>query len=460
MTQEEKKRPINRLQSMYALRALTDKRYEETREAQKEGKPVAWCMAEPWATPFLNVMGMASVYPEEYASVAAAAGVAQSYLDRSAAEGFPTHLCGYLQNTLGYAARMVKDCGGEIPPEAPRGGMPRPALFVCSGSACDARYKGFQSVGRYLDAPVWTTEVLYQGFRAGAIRESLSGEAYEHGVRFLVKELRELATFLERLMGKKINWDDFEEDIDRIIEMNRVWYGITDEMRMARPCPMNARDHFSVMSSSLFRATDPGAVKELYAKMGEEVQERIDKGIAGINREEKYRVAWTGLGPWHSMNIFDNLAERGWNFVREGYHPPRPIDLSWVKDPLEKLVRYRSRDLNWEIDFEFGPEEAAKVREEIRRAGVSTRLVVKDAIDYRLDAIFIHTVTTCRVNAAATRYLQNQFMDLCKIPCMVIQGDMIDARLFDMENTMRQAEAFEETMDYYKDVRKKEGLPW
>jgi len=44
MAEGEKKRAINRLKTMYPLRALVDGMYERAVEASKEGRPVAWCM--------------------------------------------------------------------------------------------------------------------------------------------------------------------------------------------------------------------------------------------------------------------------------------------------------------------------------------------------------------------------------------------------------------------------------
>ncbi len=46
MTTEVRKRPINRLQSMYALRALSHQTYQAGREAKEAGRPVVWCMAD------------------------------------------------------------------------------------------------------------------------------------------------------------------------------------------------------------------------------------------------------------------------------------------------------------------------------------------------------------------------------------------------------------------------------
>src|SRR4030066_1371285 len=96
---EKKRKAINRLQSMYALRANIDKMYEKSTEASKEGKPTAWCMVNWWeADPVLLAMDVEMVYPENYGAVCAAFGTAQGYLERSDSDGFPRHMCGYARN--------------------------------------------------------------------------------------------------------------------------------------------------------------------------------------------------------------------------------------------------------------------------------------------------------------------------------------------------------------------------
>ena len=455
---ETRKRPINRLQTVYALRALRDEQYEETRQAAKEGRQVAWCMTEGYASPFLNAMGIQSVYTENYATQCAAAGVAQTYLDRAEAEGYPSTLCAYALNTFGYTARMMQDTDGEIPPEAPMGGMPKPDLLIGSaGATCDARYKWYQALGRYLDAPLWIMQTPGAGQR-----EALLPDAHERDVQFVIQGLREFVAFLEQFTGRKFDYDKLNQDIDSTNEMNEAWYQVTDELRRARPCPMNARDHYTAMNASLFRTTNPQGVKDLYRNMVEEIQHRIDSGIAGINYPEKYRVAFHGLGPWHSMSIFDNLAERGWNFVREDYHPHAPMDVSGIKDPIEKLVRFRRRGLEWTLNNNFEPDEITEIKREIMENGFSDKIDgnVMESRNYQLDGVIIHTAITCRMTSCRTGLQQHRLMNVGNVPSMLIMGDMIDARLFDMNDFMKKAEAFEETMDHYKEERKEIGLPW
>jgi len=457
MTTEVKKRAINRLKSMYALRAYVDKMYQEGMEAKETGRPVAWCMAEGWAGPILNAMGVDTVFPENYGTVCAAAGAQTPFLERAEAEGFPTHLCGYARNCLGYTARMM-ELGGEIPPEAPAGGMPKPILLLGSGMACDARFKWFQAMGRYLDVPLWTLESPAPG-----ARESLMEGAYERNVSFLAKELRNFVTFLEDLLGRKMDWDRLGETRDGTKEMNRVWWEV-NELRRARPGPMHARDFWSSMSASMYRgADDHQEITRLYRDMYDEVQYRIDNRIAGINYEEKYRMTFIGLPPWHSLGFFDQLAERGWNFVTEAvYHPGRPftVDLSGISDPLERYIKSRYRSLPQSIYDSYGPEEAPQIIEEIRRTGSSHRTGYRSIREFQIDGAFLHPLLSCRAASFSLPFFQTRLLEEWKVPSLVIEGDIVDTSLFDPADALRKAEAFEETMDYYKKVRKAEGLEW
>jgi len=447
-------RPINRLKSMYELRAYVDTMYEGGKEAQDEGRPIAWCMLSI-PTAILTAMGMKAVFPENYGTICASSGAAAGFLERAEAEGFPSHMCGYCRNGLGYAARMA-DLGGQLPPEAPGGGMSKPTILVGSGAVCDARYKFFQALGRYLDVPVYIVESP-----AGGQRESLMEGAHEHTVQFLIKEYRQFAAFLEKLLGKKMDWDKLGE-IRGTKELDTVWWK-TNELRKARPCPMHSRDFWSSMSGALYKAGDADEMTVLYSKMYDEVKGRVDEGVAGINRKEKYRLTFEGLPPWHSLGFFDKLAERGWNFVHESsYHPARPVDMdvSHISDPMERYVRANTRSLSSSIDRDFEPEEASQIKEEIRKQGFSNRLAAKNVREFQCDGAFLHPLLTCRAFTAPLYLYQKQLMEAYKVPSLILEGDIVDLTLFDPVAGLKKAEAFEETMDHYKEVRKEAGMEW
>ena len=47
-----------------------------------------------------------------------------------------------------------------------------------------------------------------------------------------------------------------------------------------------------------------------------------------------------------------------------------------------------------------------------------------------------------------------------KVPSLVVEGDIVDLKLFDPADALRKAETFEETMSHYRTVRKETGLAW
>ena len=447
MATEEKKKAISRLKSMYPLRAEVDKSYQKSVEAMRAGKPVAWAMVNWWqGDPILKAMDLEVVYPENFGTVCASAGIAESYLDRADADGFPTHLCGYSRNTFGYTSRMIKEFGGEIPPEAPMGGMPKPVLLLASDIICDARYKWFQALGRYMGVPVWTLEMPIPG-----VKELFMEGVYERSINFMVKELREFVTFLERLLGRKMDWSRLDETVNTTIELCRVWHEV-NELRKAKPCPMHSRDFWSAMPASFFLLGDVKDTLELYRDIYNEVKYRVDNHIGAI-AEEKYRLAFSELPPWHSLGFFDRLAERGWNFVIESwaYHPPIPIDLSGVSDPLERIAR-----LTFQSQVGYF-EGAMKEREYFGYMGYPYLVYARE---YKYDGAFLHPLITCRSASTHLKYVQEMLMRKVKVPSIVIEGDIVDLRLFDPADALSKAEPFEETMEHYKKVRKEEGFDW
>ncbi len=445
MVEEKKRKSINRLKTMYPLRALVDGMYEKAVEASKEGKPTAWCMVNWWGgDAILRAMDVACVYPEDYGAVCAAFGAAPAYMARSDSDGFPTHMCGYARNCLGYAS-LMKD-GGVIPTGAPMGGMPKPTLILSSGYFCDTRYKWFQAMGRYLDAPLWVLEMPHPG-----VKESRIKGARQNDIKFLVNELREFTAFVEQLLGKKMDWDRLGEIVDNTIEMNRIWHEV-NELRKARPCPMHSRDFWSSMPASLYMAADPKGTAQLYRNMYDEVKSMIDNHIGAVP-EEKYRMAFAELPPWHSLGFFNQLADRGWNFVIESwaYHPPRPIDLSHVKDPLERIAGLTYQYFTGYFEDAFKAEDWW---------GYFAHPYLEFAREFQCDGMVLHPLLTCRTATNHLLIVQDQLMKRLKVPSLVIEGDIVDLKLFDPADALRKAETFEETMNHYRKERKEAGMAW
>ncbi|MCL0076952.1 2-hydroxyacyl-CoA dehydratase family protein [Dehalococcoidia bacterium] len=440
----QQKRAVNRLESRKLMRPLVDKMYIEGVQAALAGKPVAWCMLNWWeGDPILRAMEVTPVYPENYGTVCAAVGAAQEYLGISDAEGFPTHLCGYGRNCLGYAAKMVDE--GQVPSQAPIGGMAKPTLMMGSSGLCDARYKWFQALRRYWDVPVWVLEFPHPGpneiFLEGTI---------DNSVRYMAAELKEFVNFLERLLGKKMDWDRLRELLNNQEQVLQVWWE-TNELRKAIPDPMHARDFWTIMAPCLYGATEKESL-EGYKRVFQEVRARVDAGIGAV-AQERYRLMFAELPPWHSLGFFDKLAERGWNFVIEsmGYHPPPPLELGGSNDPLERIAR-------WTLWFFVSSSLHARKRDYPLVAGAQPYLTW--AREYKLDGLLLHPLLTCRTGTFWLGRTTNVLRDQMDVPSLIVEGDIVDLTVFDESRALSQATAFEETMEHYREVRKKRGFDW
>ncbi len=443
----EQKKTINRLKSMYPLRNIVQQDYIDTLKASSEGKPTVWAMLNYWEGDIpLKAMGLNIVYPENYSTLLASSGSAEPFLDASDADGFPTHMCGYGRSTIGYSYRMMKENKGMIPPDAPLGGMARPALLVGSGIICDARFKWFQALARYFDAPQWCLEMPMMAVPEGSEKDL---ESYQ--VRFLVKQLRDFIAFLEKLLGKKMDWSKLEELTDLAVQIHETCHEIT-VLRRSISGPMHSVDFWSSMPPALFLAGNMNVSLKCYQDMLAEVKERVRNGEASINYPERYRLIFAELPPWHSLKFFDRLAGMGWNFVMEsfGYHPPKPPDLSRVSDPVEKLARL-SRNFLWN-NFE-----------DARRDNISNSIVetyLQMARDFKADGFFLHPLISCRAASCSLRAVQHFEMERLDVPSLWVEGDIIDKRVFNPGDVLARAEAFEQTMDHCRKVRKSKGLDW
>ena len=163
------------------------------------------------------------------------------------------------------------------------------------------------------------------------------------------------------------------------------------------------------------------------------------------------------LPPWHSLNFFDKLAEDcGIAMVYEswGYHAPTPIpdeELEGVTDPLERIAHLTNRKFN-----EFN--ETAKNYNGFSFGQIGAFLGA--AHDYKADGLLCHPLMSCRPATYTLYMVKDVLEDKVKVPGVVIDGDIVDLRVFNQAEALSTMEAFTETMDHYRTERKEAGLPW
>jgi len=425
------------------------KMLENALKARQEGKPIGWSMVTWWEGDLIaKAMGMELVFPENYGAFCAAVRRAERHLDISGAEGFPSTLCGYARNCIGYA-KLLADNKHQVPEDAPGGGLPKPTLLIGSGAACDARYKWFQALGRYMDVPVWTMELPQTG-----VREYYLDGNRSQNLRFIVRELHAFIGFLEKLLGKKMDYDRLAEMVAQTLKTLRVAYEV-DLLRRAVPSPMVSQDFWSVMIPHFYLPDDPEAYA-FYQRVYEEVKQKVDNKVGAIPNE-KYRMMFSELPPWHSLGFFDDIGRdfgiamviESWN-----YHAITPIpeqELEGITDPLELIARISYRKFTEYNDTAVKYDAAP---------GFFNAAYLRWAEDYRADGLFAHPLMSCRPATYTLLHTKNCLEDRLKVPSVVVEGDIVDLRVFNAEEAYSKVEAFVETMDHYRELREKAAMAW
>ncbi|MFH1091053.1 MAG: hypothetical protein V1742_05730 [Pseudomonadota bacterium] len=122
-----------------------------------------------------------------------------------------------------------------------------------------------------------------------------------------------------------------------------------------------------------------------------------------------------------------------------------------MTDPLEKISRFN-------LQFQLGLYDNAH-RHKIS-AGYTAYAYYEYAKDFKCDGAFLHPLVSCRSASTHLPYTATMLMDKLKVPSFIIEGDIVDLRLFDPQDALAKAEPFEETMKHYRQVRKESGLDW
>jgi len=201
----------------------------------------------------------------------------------------------------------------------------------------------------------------------------------------------------------------------------------------------------------LYMSAEPASLAA-YRQVYDEVKARVAAGIGAV-AEEKYRLMFAELPPWHSLGFFDKLAERGWNVVCEStfsYHPPPPLELEGTPDPVNRIARWTY--------WHFINNCWRAARKGYPNVGL-VQCYYNWARECDIDGFITHPLVTCRTATFWLNHAMNTLREKLDIPGMSIQGDIVDLTVFDAAAALNQAGAFEETMDHFRALRQAKARP-
>ena len=442
MSQEGEKKKTTatkRIETAKLGYGITKRMYARAREAAETGEPVAWVMGSTLGMTeiIIQAMDIVPIYPENYGAACAAKRAALPLLEACESEGFSAFVCGYARCTLGFSSQAAQY--GGIPPDAPMGGMAKPIALIGRGMLCDAGIKWFQAVQRYFDVPIYVVDDKYTPVDSDWEEE----EVKRSFIQYQLEELRGLVAFLEKVLGRKADWDKIAEMVDIGLKTRETWREC-NELRKAIPCPMTSQDSWAVMVPGFWLPAEKESL-EFYRKLKEELTYRVENKIGAIPNE-RYRLMFNDLPPWHTLELFDYLADLGAAFVIESFtYLPQPNEIPpGVTDPLERLCWMHQ-------NFWARPAYASRVRQESGNWWVQQYL--EWARDYHCDGAVMHDLLSCRSATTNHRYGKDQLLKHCLVPSLTIECDIVDERTYSEAQVKAQVEAFVETMEHYRKLR-------
>jgi len=432
----EMSRAIKSTATVRNIRKYLPDFYERDQRRQAAGVHLVWNMLGT-GTEILRFFDLVGEWPENYGTLCAAQQVAMGFCQEAEAEGYDNDLCSYVRNTLGYL-RRYRDLG-QVPAEAPLGGMGNPNFLLGSGLICEPRYKWFQAIGtHFLKVPIFNDDPLSPPYDADLADPRLA-EHYKIQIR---ATLQAQIAFLEEQTGKKFDRERFGEIMKNSQEAMKYWYAVL-ELRKAVPCPMGAEDYFTAIIPFLYLAGDREAVV-FYKDLYEEIKGRVERG-RGVIPEEKYRFCWLGIPPWFNMGLFNYLQTLGAVVcVESTYYVGQPVEID-LSDPLEGLVERTWKTAKWK------QKQGSEINPDICNPGVFSpgvgpELIKKWAREYKLDGAIAHRTRSCRATSMGQLYIKNKLAEI-GLPLLIFESDMVDPRAWSDAQVKMRFQGFLETVD-------------
>ncbi|MBA4369011.1 MAG: 2-hydroxyacyl-CoA dehydratase [Desulfobacterium sp.] len=397
------------------LTQVITKAYMDLHERAANGAFVVWIAINVPAEIFLGFENVVYGVPESHAAMNAAKGVGVTQCAKAEQLGYSMDLCSYARIDIGCVSDHGKD--------SPSFGLPKPDLIVSNNNNCSLLTKWFDVHHRQMGVPHFLIDVpfCYQPQK-------------EKDREYIVRQFRDLIRVIEQMSGQKFNMDRFCQAVDHSIQGVAHWKKFL-EFADRKPSGITAFDSFVHMAPFLIQRGVP-AFEEHYRLLVEETEQRVANCVFPVP-EEKYRLFWDNIAPWHQLRkMSSRLADLNANIVgatytscigtKEGSFDLYPFDNT---DPMHFLARTQNS---------YICPHGLELRKQAM-AGVIRKL--------KIDGIIFASNRSCKPYSITQMDQQQYFFNQEGIPTVMIEVDHADARKYSEENSFLRIEALLEAID-------------
>ncbi len=368
----------------YAAKVAMDVITRALRHPKQAAAISAFCPYEP-----LQAAGILPYSVEQLSCFIAGSTCERAFLDSACDAGFSDTMCSYHRTFLGAAESGI---------------MPAPAFVVYTSVACDGNFITFPHIARLFDIPSYCIDVPF--------------DRSEDAIADVAEQLRGMTAFIGECTKTPVDESALSQAVARGVR--------------------SARDYRRFLDASPGRRLSADMTTEMYAfltnhvLMGSPETETFCRMIADEMEQapasDGLRIVWLHTMPFSQQPAIDalNFSDRAFITACDLSADPMLIDVDPEK-PYDAMARRLVLSC-------FNGATSAR----IERALDLVRRTAADGV-----ALYGHW--GCKATLGAERLIQ-QALDEQGVPCLVLDGDGIDASNRSDGQTATRLEAFLELL--------------
>ncbi len=388
------------------MREQIDNIYEDVRVAKANGEKIGYSTSN-FAKEIFEVFDVKVVYPENHAAAVASKKGGDLYCEKAESLGYSADLCSYARIGLGFDERE-EDFGHGLDIPAPD--------FLCVGNnICSTVNKWYENLAWKYDVPLIMMDVPY----------STQADYEPEKINYIVSQLQGIVDQLEQILGKKFDYDRFQEVLETSSTNGRLFQEAMDLIGETVPAPASAFDEYNYMALMVI-ARGSKKTTEVLKLWVEELKERIAADETTFPGDEQHRIMWDGLCCWpYLRQNSTSLAEKGINMVATPYTG------------------------NYGTSFENLYELCVAYSATNNATGIQIATDYRSGLleNYHCNGILCNVMRSCKPWVGIMFETQRQLADQFDLPYTTFDADQADPRIFSEAQYETRVQGLEEAME-------------
>ncbi|MCL1809228.1 MAG: 2-hydroxyacyl-CoA dehydratase family protein [Clostridiales bacterium] len=395
-----------KISSKKMLKEMMAEHYSDALKRKAEGKPVVWATSII-PQELMEALDIAVVYPENHAAAIGARKDAPVFINHAEANGYSVDICSYARVNMAYADILESEAEN----------IPIPDMILSGSNICCTAIKWYENIAKKFNIPMVLIDSPF----------NMSYDVSAESVKYIRKQIENAITQLEKLAGRKMDYDRLKE-VMKVSNENAIWWKKATDLLANKPSPTNGFDMFNYMAPIVcLRGNEKGT--RLFKTWYEELQANVDNGVGPWqDQEEKYRVLWDGIACWpYLKDTYVKLKSNGINVVTSTY--PESWTLLYEVGDLDSMARaYGGLYVLRSIDY------------------ITDRLSAL-ATGFKVDGIVFHSNRSCKgmdfKQFEIARRLESKF----GVKYVFFDGDQTDPSTFSLAQYETRIQALVEMME-------------